>query len=230
MMMNEYVEVVHPTISHSFSLLAAAAHVSPPCMLRRTSFSSSLQPTFLRLSFFSPRAFLFSSRLSSHRFALFPRGRCAHHFSRRSASASFFSPLLACSSGHFPVARFPRLAAYIRRRCSRVLFVRSFAHSALSFSLRSRSRFAQLCFACASALPHDSPSAFSLLVPRLSSLPGSTPLIKYICLVHWRRFNLLCSLSSFNSPSLLFCVFPHSRLDDVSICTVSFAMFLFCHK
>ena len=64
--------------------------------------------------------------------------------------------------------------------CSRIL------HSlSLSLSLR----FAQLCFARALALlvprsrlcsSRASSSASSLLVPRLSSLPGSKPLIKFI--------------------------------------------------
>ena len=47
-----------------------------------------------------------------------------------------------CSPDHFPLARLPRLAAYIRRRCSRVLFA-SFIRALGSFALASlRSRFA----------------------------------------------------------------------------------------
>ena len=68
--------------------------------------------------------------------------------------------------------------------CSRILHSLSLS---LSLSLRFASlRFAQLCFARALALlvprsrlcsSRASSLASSLLVPRLSSLPGSTPLI-----------------------------------------------------
>ena len=100
----------------------------------------------------------------------------AHITSRR--SWPLVSPVEGCSPEHFSLAHLPRLAAYLRRRCSRVRFVRSFAHWALSLALASLSlRSALLCSA----------HAFALLVPRLQPLlssclasplfPGSTPLI-----------------------------------------------------
>ena len=104
-----------------------------------------------------------------------------------------------CSLKHFPLAHLPRLAAYIRRRFSRFLFFRSFARFFTRISLSLR--FAQINSASlallASALPlprprlcspRASPSASSLLVPRLSSLPGSTPLFSSIS-GGWRSLN-----------------------------------------
>ena len=91
-----------------------------------------------------------------------------------------------CSPEHFSLAHLPRLAAYLSRRLSRVHFVRSFLTRLSLASLSFRS--ALLCSAHAFALlvprsrlcsSRASPSASSLLVPRLSSLPGSTPLISH---------------------------------------------------
>ena len=118
-----------------------------------------------------------------------------------------------CSPEHFPLAHSPRLAASIRRRLSRVRLVRSFAHLSTLLSLLSLSfglslRYAQLCSAtlalarllishlCCSS--RASPSASSLLVPRISSLLGSTP-----------RFNLTLKLNTkkriFNDIKLKYC-------------------------
>ena len=145
-----------------FSLGRCATHLPAPCCRR---------PSRSRL--FSPHAILFSSHLFSPRLALFPRSRCAHHFSRRL--------LVSCSPEHFPLARLLLLAAYIRC-CSHVSSLRSFARVcsrlslALAFALTSlaspRSPLLRSCL-CS---PRVSPSGSSLLVPRLSSLPCSTSL------------------------------------------------------
>ena len=146
----------------------------------RTSFSS-LQPTFLRLSFFSPRAFRFSSRFISYRFALFPRGRCAHHFSRARPLAS---PVGDCSPEHSSLANLPRVAAYLGRRCSRVRFVRSFVRSFAIFctQLLFSSRFAQLSSALLAPLLFSCLDLVSApLVPRLQPLSlraSSSPLFQ----------------------------------------------------
>ena len=118
-----------PAAPHVFLLLAAVHLLSPLSLVSRV------------LSLVSRLI----SRLASLHFS----GRCAQHCSRPLAFSSL--PLLssACSPEHFPIARSSRLAAYLRRRATRVLSVRSFAHSALSFalSLSLSLRSASLCSA-----------------------------------------------------------------------------------
>ena len=184
---------------------------SLPSRARTSSFSVP-QPTYSRLSFFSPRAFRFSFRLLSHRLALSIRGRCAHHFSRRSVSLS--SRLRRLFTRAFPTRSFPTSRCLYKEACL-ACSLRSFAHSALSLALVSlslRSRFAQLCSAHGFALlvprshlcsSRASPSASSLLVPRLSSLPGSTPLINcknfYVCPLTFLFKTLATNLKHFLS-------------------------------
>ena len=136
-----------PTSRLSLSFGRCAQHISVPAaphvsflvtavhLLRGRSIVSRLSP-------------LRSSRLSP-RLALCFSGRCAQHCSRPLASSPSH---VGCSPDHFPLARLPRLAAYIRRRCSRVRFA----------SLRP---FALFCFQ--PLFPRASPSASSCLASLL---------------------------------------------------------------
>ena len=161
----------------SFSPRGRSARLSSLPARGRSSSFSSLPTTFSRLSFFSPRAFRLSSRL--FRIASLSFLAAAAHITSRGAR-SLFSPLVACSSEHFSLAYLPRLAAYLRRLCSRVrsfvrVFVRLFAHSALSLllSLSSAHGFALLVPRSRHCSSRASPSASSLLVPRLQLLLSS---------------------------------------------------------
>ena len=142
----------------SFDSLSAAAHRTAPCLLRRTSSSSSRPFTFAaaRSSFAS---LLYARRVS--RLALFFSGRCAQHCSRQLAVSS----LVGCSLEHFPLTHLPLLAAYIRRRFSRV---RSFARfcTRLSHLLSLSLHYSQLCSASLALLL----CIVSALVPRLQPL------------------------------------------------------------
>ena len=151
-----------PTLSLSLSSRPLRTALLRACS-GRTAFSSSLQPTFSRLSFFSPRAF--RSPFVSFRIASLSLLEAAAHITSHSARPLAFrlSPLVACSPDHFQLARFPRLAAYIRRRVSRVLFILSFAPFTRS---RSRSRLALLRSASLALLLSCLAFSLSLFVPR----------------------------------------------------------------
>ena len=180
--------VVCPIIPHlsSLSLGHCAQLFSVPARGRTSSYSS-LQPTFSCLSFSSPHTFRFSSRLLSHRLALSPRGRCAHHFSRRSASRLSCWGLFARAflTHSFPTPR--SLYNEASLACSLRSFIHAHFSSRLSLSLSSLSlslRCAKLCsaslalFLCLVSRPclsRASPSASSLLVPRLSSFQARHP-------------------------------------------------------
>ena len=129
----------------------------------------------------SPQVFLLLSAayLLAPLIPLAPRISLFFSFPFAAAAAHITSPLAprvsrlspACSPEHFPLARLPRLAAYLRRPALRVLFVRSFAHffTRLSLSLR----YAQLCFARSARFCSSSCLAFCLFSPRASPLFSS---------------------------------------------------------
>ena len=157
--------VVHPTISHSLSLSSRPLRTA---LLRacsgRTAFSSSLQPTFSRLSFFSPRAFrspLVSFRIASLSSRPLRTSLLAALGLSPLASRRLFARAFLTRS--FPTPRSLFKEALLA--CSIRSFIRALLHSALARSAR---------FCSSSCLV----SASSLLVPRLSSLAGSTPLIR----------------------------------------------------
>ena len=153
---------------HVFLLLSAADLLAPLVLLA------------------SRISLLLSSPFASHRsFSSRPLRTSLHAALGLSPHAS---PVGGCSPDHFPLARLPRLAAYIRRRCSRVLFASfiralgSLALASLSSALlcsrlcSSRASLSSLllsCLAFSLFSPRASPSASSLLVPRLQPLLSS---------------------------------------------------------
>ena len=143
-----------PAAPHVF-FLVAAVH------LRGRSLVFRLSP--LRSSRLSPRSFLqrpLRTALLAAARRLFSRRVFTRAFPTHSSAAPrslYKEAFLACS------------------------FIRALLHSALSLALALASLLsALLCFACAPVMhrlcSRASPSASSLLVPLLSTLPGSTPL------------------------------------------------------
>ena len=198
--------VVRPIIPTSHLFLSAAAHSSSPCLLgARLSSPLCRRPSpasrSSRLSHFALLSSPFSSFRSLSSRPL--RTSLLVCVSRFSPLASRLSSLVRPSISHSLICHFPRLAAYLRRRCSRVLFVRSFAHLFTRSRSHSRSRFAQLCFARSSRFCSSSCLAFSLLSPRASPLFSSrldTPhqMHKKFSLFNiiFRSIKMFCSLYS----------------------------------
>ena len=179
---------------------ALAARPSPPLCSRpsRASRSSRLAHfALLSLPFASPRS-LSSRPLRTSLLAALGLSPLASRLSplasRLSPLASRLSPLVACSPEHFSLAHFPRLAAYLRRRCSRVRFVRSFAlfctrllscsrlalASLSSALLRSRSSAHRLpllssCLAFCLFSPRASPLSSRLDTPHQKQLAPALP-------------------------------------------------------